>query len=125
MGIEDLNGSGRWANRHLSLAIADIGGHAFRRPGEYKSPGYGSPMGVADGGYRSSQLGSIGGYRIENPWLSDRTGRCPHGGSVHDRDKDAAKNLEKYGTVSYTGSDACGELVQSGRSTKQESMSIH
>ena len=124
-GIEDLNGRGRWANRHLSLAIVAIGGHEFRRPLEYQSPWYGSQMVVADRGYPSSPRCSIGGYRIENQWLSDRTWRCPPCGSVHDRDKNAAKNLEKYGTVSYTGRDACGELVQSGRSTKQESMSIH
>jgi putative transposase len=125
MGIEDLKVRGRWANRHLSLAIADRGGHEFRRPWEYKSQLYGWQMVVADRGYPSSQLCSICGYRIEHLSLWDRTWRCPHCGSVHDRDKNAAKNLEKYATVSYTGSDACGELVQSGRSTKQESMSIH
>jgi len=82
-------------------------------------------MVVADRWYASSKLCSVCGYKHKDLSLSDRTWTCPECGRVHDRDENAARNLEHFATESSTGSHACGELAQSGRSMKQESMSIH
>ena len=125
IGIEDLNVSGLLANPHLARPIADIGCHEFRRQLEYKSKLYGAQVVVADRWYPSSKLCSVCGYKTEDLSLSDRLWTCPKCGSIHDRDVNAARNLEHLATVSSTGSDACRELAHQGRSVKQESMSIH
>jgi len=126
IGVEDLNVRGMLANRHLARAIADIGCREFRRPLDYKGKLYGAQVVVADCGYPSSRLCSVCGSRLENLSLSDRTWTCPECGSVHDRDENAAKNLEHYAYREFHGNVyACGELAQQGRSVKQESMSIH
>ena len=125
-GIEDLKVSGRLANPHWARARADLGFHEFGRPLESQSPWYGAPIRVADRWYPSTKRCSGCGYRMETLSLSDRTWTCPPCGTLPHRDEKASRNLEPYAYRELDGNvHECGELAPSGRSTKQESMSIH
>jgi putative transposase len=106
IGIEDLQVKGMMKNRRLSRSIADMGFYEFRRQLEYKSQREGKQLVIADRWYASSKKCSMCDYKHELLLLSDREWRCPSCGSYHDRDKNAAINLEKM-AVSSTAS-ACG-----------------
>ena len=108
IGIEDLNVSGMVKNRHLSRAISDMGFFEFRRQLEYKAGMRGSVVVVADRFFASSKTCSASGcgHKVDKLPLSVREWTCPVCGVVHDRDVNAAKNLQEY-AVSYTVS-ACG-----------------
>ncbi len=106
--IENLNVSGMVKNRHLSRAISDRGFFEFRRQLEYKAAMRGGVVVVADRFFASSKTCSAPGCgrKMDNLPLSVRKWTCPRCGTVHDRDVNAAKNLQEY-AVSYTVS-ACG-----------------
>ena len=106
IGIEDLNIKGMMRNRRLSRSIADMGFHEFRRQLEYKASLYGSTIVIADRWFASSKICSCCGYKIEHLDLSIREWTCTQCADHHDRDFNAAKNLEKM-AVSSTAS-ACG-----------------
>jgi putative transposase len=109
IGIEDLNVKGMASNRKLSRHIMDQSFYEFRRQLEYKSSWYGSDLIVTDRFYPSSKLCSNCGIKKEDLKLSDREWICECG-ATHDRDINAAINIERYmSTVSSTGFEACGE----------------
>jgi len=105
--IEDLNVSGMMKNRCLSRAISDVGFHELRRQLEYKGGWYGCRVIVADRFFPSSKTCCECGQIRSDLTLSDRVYVCPCGNEI-DRDLNAAINLERYSTVSSTGSYACG-----------------
>lgn len=106
IGIEDLNVRGMVRNRHLSRAISDMGFHEFRRQLAYKAERCGRTLVTAPRFLPSSKICSnCGSVRAELP-LSVRTWACPVCGTVHDRDRNAARNLAAY-AVSSTAA-ACG-----------------
>ncbi|QQZ28975.1 IS200/IS605 family element transposase accessory protein TnpB [Thiothrix subterranea] len=116
IGIEDLNVSGMVKNRHLSRAISDMGFFEFRRQLEYKADMRGAVVVVADRFFASSKTCSASGcgHKVEKLPLSVREWTCSVCGAIHDRDVNAAKNLQEYASatlsnhaVSYTVS-ACG-----------------
>ena len=114
--IEDLHVAGMAKNRKLSRHIMDQSFSEFRRQLEYKSKWYGSELIIADRFFPSSKMCSAC-HEINNSLtLSDRHWICDHCGITHDRDLNAATNLEKYevikhknNTVSSTEIYACGE----------------
>ncbi|MBO0612166.1 RNA-guided endonuclease InsQ/TnpB family protein [Thiothrix fructosivorans] len=113
VGIEDLNVSGMVKNRHLSRAISDMGFFEFRRQLEYKADRRGAVVVVADRFFASSKTCSASGcgHKVDKLPLSVREWTCPLCGVVHDRDINAAKNLEKYAvssTVSACGGEGAG-----------------
>jgi len=95
--IEDLNVRGMLQNRHLSRAIADVGFGEFRRQLEYKMALRGGRLVVADRWYPSSKTCSDCGFRLDILSLGTREWACPVCGVAHDRDINAAVNLEKLG----------------------------
>ena len=111
--IEDLNVKGMMANHTLSRAINDVGLGKFRELLEYKSKRYGTELIVADPFYPSSRLCSVCGYKNNALTLSDREWDCPQCGTHHDRDINAARNLEqlatKGGTVIQKASTTVGK----------------
>jgi len=118
IGIEDLNVSGMIKNRRLSRSIMDMSFYEFRRQLEYKAKITGSEIIVADRFYPSSKKCSNCGEKYNELDLSMREWDCPNCKCHHDRDINAAINLKNY-AVSYTVS-ACGELVETVTSVKQE-----
>ena len=109
--IEDLNVAGMIKNRKLSRHIMDQSFAEFRRQLEYKAAWYGSELIVVDRFFPSSKLCSACHEKNNDLKLSDRYWTCDHCGITHDRDLNAAINLEQYkkNTVSSTGINACGE----------------
>src|SRR3990167_579080 len=111
--IEDLNVAGIAKNRKLSRHIMDQSFSEFRRQLEYKSAWYNSNLTIADRFFPSSKLCSAC-HEINNTLtLADRHWICDHCGIAHDRDLNAAINLENYATnknntVSSTEINACG-----------------
>ena len=114
-------------NRHLSRAISDMGFFEFRRQLEYKAAMRGSVVVVADRFFASSKTCSAPGcgHKVDKLPLSVREWTCPKCGAVHDRDVNAANNLEEYASaalsnhaVSYTVSACGGEGAGLGRKPK-------
>ena len=119
IGIEGLNITGMVKNHRLARSLLDMSFYEFRRQVEYKSKITGSAVVIADQFYPSSKICSSCGYKIKGDLpLSIRAWICPECGTNHDRDINAAVNL-RNNAVSYTVS-ACGELVETITSVKQE-----
>ena len=97
--IEDLHVKGMLANAKLARAISDVGFGLFRSQIEYKAKRYGTRLIVADRWYPSSRLCSVCGYKNDALALSDRDWDCPQCGAHHDRDLNAALNLQRLATA--------------------------
>lgn len=111
IGIEDLNVRGMVANEKLARSINDIGFYEFRRQLEYKAALSGGTVVVVNRWFPSSKICSSCGVKAAVMPLSVREWPCAHCGAEHDRDVNAALNIqrESLATASWAGSDACGE----------------
>jgi putative transposase len=98
VAIEDLNVRGMLANPRLARAIADVGFYEIRRQLQYKAPRYGTEIMLADPWYPSSKLCSGCGERKCNLALGERAWTCAACGAHHDRDVNAAVNLQRLAT---------------------------
>ena len=81
--IEDLNVKGLMKNKHLSKAISQAQWYqsrAFLQQQRF---------------YPSSKLCSCCGYKKVDLKLKDRSWECPDCHTIHDRDQNAAINLER------------------------------
>lgn len=96
--LEDLNVSGMVKNRKLSRAISLQGWREFRVLCEAKCEKYGRQFKVISRWEPTSQICSDCGFKWGKLDLKVRTVTCVSCGSVHDRDENAAKNIEKVGT---------------------------
>ena len=109
IGIEGLNVAGMVRNRKLARAIVDEGWGEFRWQLDYKAPVYGDEVVTHDPWFPSSKTCSNCGLVREAPLpLEIRKWTCEGCGSTHDRDLNAAKNLEPS-TRGYRGIQACGD----------------
>lgn len=93
--LEDLNVAGMAKNHCLAGAIHDAAWGETRRQFEYKCPMRGGRTVIADRFFASSKIMSCCGYRMEKMPLSVREVVCPACGVVHNRDTNAAINLEQ------------------------------
>jgi len=114
--IEDLNVSGMVKNHNLARAVSDMGFFEFRRQLSYKCEKFGSQLVVIDRWYPSSKTCSECGEVAESMPLSVREWTCDGCGTTHDRDTNAAINIERVGlatlscpTAGSAGSNDCGE----------------
>jgi putative transposase len=126
--IEDLNVAGMKKNHKLAQAVGDVSFSEIRRQINYKAQWAGKEVVVADRFFPSSKRCSCCGNVKEKLSLSVRTYKCDVCGSVIDRDLNAARNLEDYGTYkldeSASNGKACGvgssAAYQQSPSVKQE-----
>jgi putative transposase len=95
--LEDLNVSGMVKNRKLSRAISMQGWREFRVLCEAKSEKFGREFNVISRWEPTSQICSDCGYKWGKLDLSIRSVLCLNCGSEHDRDENAAKNINKVG----------------------------
>ncbi|HFD2046006.1 TPA: IS200/IS605 family element RNA-guided endonuclease TnpB [Clostridium perfringens] len=96
IAIEDLKVSNMLKNHKLARVISEASWYEFRVMLEYKAKWYGRNIIVAPSNYASSQLCYECGYKnsdVKN--LALRNWTCQKCGAEHDRDINAAKNLEK------------------------------
>lgn len=92
--LEDLNVAGMVKNHALAGSVSDAAFGKIRRQFEYKARTRGGHVHVADRWFPSSKLCSACGCVVDKLPLSVRTWVCPECGGVHDRDENAAINLE-------------------------------
>ena len=81
-------------NHALAGSISDAAFGEIRRQFEYKERVRGGHVKVADRFFPSSKLMSCCGIVLDKLPLSCRTVVCPGCGTIHDRDENAAINLE-------------------------------
>lgn len=95
VGVEDLHIKGMVKNRRLSLSISDVGLGEFIRQIEYKSAAFGGQVVRVGRFYASSKTCNDCGCVNQSLVLSDRKWTCQGCGVIHQRDWNAAKNIEK------------------------------
>ncbi len=98
--LEDLNTSGMVKNHHLAGAVLDASFREVRRQIEYKVAMRGGRVVIADRWMPSSKTCSECGSIASNMPLSKREWTCAECGTHHDRDENAATNLELVGAAS-------------------------
>lgn len=99
--IETLNVAGMVKNHCLARAISDAGWSEFARQLRFKTQWLGSHLVEADRWFPSSKTCSECGVVLAALPLSVRKWTCECG-AVHDRDENAATNLENYGRLAVT-----------------------
>ncbi|TVU52288.1 MAG: transposase [Arthrospira sp. PLM2.Bin9] len=95
--LEDLNVSGMIKNRKLSRVISQQGWREFRALCEAKSQKYSREFVVINPWEPTSQVCSECGYKWGKLDLKIRSVQCLNCGTEHDRDENAAKNINKVG----------------------------
>jgi putative transposase len=95
--LEDLNVSGMVKNRRLARAISLQGWREFRTLCEAKSQKFDRVFHVINRWEPTSQICSECGYKWGKLDLKVRSVQCLNCGTEHDRDGNAAKNIEQVG----------------------------
>jgi putative transposase len=95
--MEDLNVSGMVRNHKLAEAIQEVSWSRFKEILVYKARWYGRDVVFISRWFPSSQKCSECGYLNKELTLKDREWVCPICGTKHDRDNNAAKNIEIEG----------------------------
>ena len=94
IALEDLNVKGMMRNHHLAKSIADVGWAEFGRQLDYKGDWYGCHTPKVDRFYPSSKTCHVCGHINETLRLHHRTWVCESCQTLHNRDENAAINLE-------------------------------
>jgi putative transposase len=81
----------------LNRSLRDAAFGEIRRQLAYKAAWYGRTLVTVDRFYPSSKTCSTCGHRLEALPLDQRSWACPQCGTVHDRDVNAALNIERQG----------------------------
>ena len=100
---EDLHVRGMLTNHHLAKRIGDSGWGEFFRQLAYKSRWYGTEFHQIPRFFPSSKRCHVCGYRYKDLQLSERSWTCPNCHTLHDRDQNAAINIELSGQSKRTG----------------------
>ena len=87
------------ANHNLARSIADMSFFEFRRQLTYKAETTDTNVVIADRWFASSKICHCCGYKRDDLDLSIRDWTCEQCGAHHDRDYNAALNLENYAKV--------------------------
>jgi putative transposase len=95
IGVEDLDVKGMLKTRYLARHISDMGWYELRRQLEYKAELAGGRMVVVDREFPSSSMCSACGHQLGELALGVRQWRCPSCGAHHDRDINAARNINQ------------------------------
>lgn len=116
---EDLAVKNMLGNQCLAKHIADVGWSELFRQLNYKATWYGRLFRTIDRWYPSSKRCSTCGHLLDRLPLNVRTWTCPQCGTVHDRDENAAKNIEACGRADRRW-NASGGRVRPADSAESE-----
>jgi putative transposase len=108
--IENLNVCGMLRNHKLAKSISDSGWGMFGRMLDYKA----ARCQRIDRFYPSSKTCSVCGYKHQELQLQHRFWTCPECKTEHDRDVNAAINIQAAPTVGVTGRHTPVESVSDG-----------
>lgn len=115
VAIESLSTKNMMRNHHLAKSIADVAWGGFFTLLAYKLKGQGKRLIEMDRFYPSSKTCSACGYKLDDLPLSIRAWTCPVCGATHDRDHNAAINIQKQGLFKLKAEglsvSACGGCV--------------
>ena len=101
--IEDLNIKGMMQNHHLAKSIQSASWNMFVQMLSYKADFKGKNV-IKIGRFEpSSKTCSNCGYVNSDLTLSDREWVCPHCGTHHDRDINAAINIKAFAFRNING----------------------
>jgi putative transposase len=100
---EDLNVKGMMANHKLAKRVGDSGWGEFFNQIGYKGKWYGTIFHQVYRFFPSSKRCHVCGYVYQDLRLSEREWVCVQCGTFHDRDKNAALNIEIFGHAERTG----------------------
>ena len=106
--VESLSVKNLLQNHCLAKAIADVGWGELIRQLQYKAAWYGRSVVAIDHWYPSSKRCSDCGHVLDSLDLDVRSWSCPNCGVTHDRDTNAALNIQAAGLAVL----ACGEAVR-------------
>ena len=95
--VESLAVKNMVRNHALAKAIHDVGWGELVRQLKYKAKWYGRTLVEIDRWFPSSKICHNCGYKLDSLPLSVREWTCPNCGAAHDRDKNAACNIESEG----------------------------
>lgn len=122
IAVEDLNVSGMVRNHSLARAISECGWGEFRSMLEYKAERAGRQVVVVNRWYPSSKTCSNCGHLLASLSLGTRHWTCPDCGFRHDRDINAAKNINTAAglAVAASGGDVRPVQATAGQSLMNE-----
>lgn len=106
--VESLAVKNMLKNHALAKSINDVGWSEFVRQLDYKARWYGRTLVKIDRWYPSSKQCFDCGHVLDSLSLDERFWTCPQCGTLHDRDRNAAKNVLAAGLAV----SACGEAVR-------------
>jgi len=111
--IEDLNVKGLLKNHNMAMSIQELSLFDFKQKLIYKSKWYNRLVIEIDRFYPSSKTCSHCGYKNDKLTLNDRTWRCPNCGTTHNRDHNAAINIENEGRKIFNNKipTRCGKFT--------------
>ena len=94
LGIEDLNVAGMLKNHRIALSLSDASFGEIRRQLIYKSDWFGGRVVPIGRFYPSTRLCSVCGVKNHDLTLEDREWTCQNCGTHHNRDLNAAMNIQ-------------------------------
>lgn len=113
IAMEDLNIKGMMQNHHLTRSIQELSLYDFKAKLIYKSIWYNRDIVEVGRYFASSKLCHNCGYKNVELMLSDREWTCPQCGMKHNRDRNAAINIENEGNKILNNKipTRCGKLT--------------
>lgn len=97
--VETLKAANMMKNHHLARAIGDAGWSGFITKLEYKAAEKGVHLVKLDQWFASSKTCHCCGHKMPEMPLNKRIWQCPECGVEHDRDINAAINIERRGML--------------------------
>jgi putative transposase len=117
--VETLKSANMMKNHKLARHIGDAGWHGFITKLEYKAAEKGVHLVKLDQWFASSKTCHCCGHKMPEMPLHKRIWQCPECGVEHDRDINAAFNIERKGIMELC---AAGHVVQSAHGGQRKSV---
>ncbi len=106
--VETLKSANMMKNHRIARAIGDAGWHGFIKKREYKAAAAGVHLVKRDQWFASSKTCHCCGHKMPEMPLHKRIWQCPFCRVEHDRDINAALNIQRKG---ITALQAAGLVV--------------